>query len=96
MEELYDKIDNLKKALDETNVIKEIKQMTEEIKENQKLKALIEKYNKMQDERIKEQIINNKEYREYKHQETELNLLILEINQKLKSITKKDKCGLWK
>ena len=58
--------------------------------------TLIEKYNYTQDERIKEKIISNEEFREYKHQETELNLLILEINQELKKITKKDKCGLWK
>ena len=39
-------------------------------------------------------IISNEEFMEYKHHETELNLLILEINQELKKITKKDKCGL--
>lgn len=54
----------------------------------------IEKYNYSKDERIKEEILKNNVFREYKHQEAELNILILEINQELKKITKKDKCGL--
>lgn len=96
MEELYEKIDNLKKTLDETSTVKEIKKLTEEINKNKDLLALIEKYNYTQDERIKEKIINNEQFKNYKHHETKLNLLILEINQELKKITKKDKCGLWK
>lgn len=96
MEELYIKLDNLKQALDDTETIKEIKRLTKKINKNKELLELIEKYNYTQDERIKEKIISNEEFREYKHQETELNLLILEINQELKKITKKDKCGLWK
>ena len=94
MEELYIKLDNLKQALDETETIKEIKRLTAKISKNKELLGLIEKYNYTQDERIKEQIISNEEFTEYKHHETELNLLILEINQELKKITKKDKCGL--
>lgn len=94
MEDLYVKLDNLKQVLDETKTIKEIKRLTKKISENKELLELIEKYNYTQDERIKEQIISNEEFMEYKHHETELNLLILEINQELKKITKKDKCGL--
>lgn len=94
MEELYVKINNLKQTLDDTKTIKEIKRLTKKINENKELLELIEKYNYTQDERIKEQIISNEEFMEYKHHETELNLLILEINQELKKITKKDKCGL--
>lgn len=94
MEELYIKLDNLKQALDDTETIKEIKRLTKKINKNKELLELIEKYNYTQDERIKEKIISNEEFREYKRQETELNLLILEINQELKKITKKDKCGL--
>ena len=72
----------------------QIKQLTKKINENKELITLIEKYNNTQDERIKQQIINNKEFIEYKQQETEFNLLILEINQELKKITKKENCGL--
>ena len=94
MEELYIKLDNLKLALDETKTIQEIKRLTKKISKNKELLELIEKYNYTQDERIKDKIISNEEFMEYKQQETELNLLILEINQELKKITKKDKCGL--
>ena len=94
MEELYIKLDNLKLALDETKTIQEIKRLTKKISKNKELLELIEKYNYTQDERTKEKIISNEEFMEYKQQETELNLLILEINQELKKITKKDKCGL--
>ena len=94
MEELYIKLDNLKHALDETKTIQEIKRLTKKISKNKELLELIEKYNYTQDERIKKKKISNEEFMEYKQQETELNLLILEINQELKKITKKDKCGL--
>lgn len=94
MEKLLEKLDKLKKELDETECVKEIRKLNKKIKNDKELITLIEKYNYTKDERIKEQIINNKLYREYKHQEAELNFLILEINQALKSITKKDKCGL--
>ena len=53
MEELYEKIDNLKKTLDETSTIKEIKRLTKEISKNKELIELIEKYRYTQDERIK-------------------------------------------
>ena len=94
MEELYVKLDNLKKVLDETETVRELKRLTKKLSENKRLLELIEKYNYTQDERIKEQIIKDEEFIEYKHHETELNFLILEINRELKQITKKDKCGL--
>ena len=94
MEELYDKIENLKKALDDTDTIKQIKILTKKIFKDKELMSLIETYKITQDERIKEKIISNETFREYKHEEAELNFLILEINQELNKITKKDKCGL--
>ena len=94
MEELYEKIDNLKNELDELACIKELKQLQKEVMSNKELISLIENYYLTKDERIKENIINNELYRKYKSKETELNILILEINSRLKAITKKDKCGL--
>lgn len=94
MEKLYDKLDNLKKTLDESETITKLKELSKEINNNQELVSLIEKYNITHDERIKEEILNYDIFLKYKHQETELNFLILEINQELKKITKKDKCGL--
>lgn len=94
MEKLYEKLNALKDALDETEVVKTLKQLNEKVSQDKKLLDLIKKYNYTKDERIKEQIISNNLFKEYKHNETDLNLLILEINQELKKITKKDKCGL--
>ena len=94
MEKLLEKINILKETLDETETIKEIKRLNKELENNQDLLSLIKEYNYTQDERLKEQIIKNELFKKYKHQEAELNFLILEINQELKKITKKDKCGL--
>lgn len=94
MEELIEKLEVLKKDLDETICVKKIKTLVKEIKQDKELITLIEKYNYTKDERIREKILENQLYREYKHQEAELNFLILEINQSLKSIIKKDKRGL--
>lgn len=94
MEKLYEKIDKLKECLNETKCVIEIKRLLKEINDDKDLINMIEEYNKTEDERIRNKILNNKLFREYKHQEAELNLLILQINQRLKSITKKDKCGL--
>ncbi len=94
MEELYEKVNNLKDVLNDNEIIKEIKKLNKEVTNNKDLLGLIKKYNYTKDERIKQQIISNDLFQKYKHQETELNLLILEINQELKKITKKDKCGL--
>ena len=94
MEKLYEKIDNLKEVLNETETIKKIKKTTQNIMQDQELLKQIEDYNYTKDERIKDKILNNQKFREYKHQEAELNLLILEINAQLKQIIKKDKCDL--
>ena len=94
MEKLYEKIDNLKEVLNETETIKKIKEATQNIMQDQELLKQIEDYNYTKDERLKEKILNNQKFREYKNQEAELNLLILEINAQLKQIIKKDKCGL--
>ncbi len=94
MEELYIKIDNLKRVLDETHCIKKIKELNKELTLDNTLNSLVETYQLTKDIKVKEQIITNDLYKRYKHQEAELNLMILEINQELKKIKQKDKCGL--
>ena len=66
MEELIEKIEKLKKELDNTEQV----------------------------QKIKEEIYKNNLYQEYKKSETELNILILQINNELKKINNKGKCGL--
>lgn len=94
MEQLLEKINQLKEILDETEIVKNYKKIQKEVLSNKEILKLIEKYEYTKDERIKEQIINNNLYKKYKREEAELNILILEINSKLKEIIKKDKCGL--
>lgn len=92
MEELIEKVDILKKNLDQENIIKEIKELNKRVKNDEDLLSLIKNYHTTKDENIKKQILENSLFREYKEKETELNILILELNKRLKEITKKDKC----
>lgn len=94
MEELLEKLAYLKAALDDTDCIKQIRRLNVLINNDQSLRSLIENYKSTNDERIREQIIKNALFREYKHEEAELNLLILEINKELKQITKRGQCNL--
>jgi len=89
MEELIEKVNELKLELDNTKEIKELKSINNEIMKDKELLEDIKKYNETQDESIKERIINHKLFREYKHRENEVNFLILEINKKLKEINNK-------
>ena len=89
MNELIEKLEGLKKELDNTNQIKELKEYSRRIQKNKKLLEKIKQYQETKDERIKEEISQNQEFREYKKKETEVNLLIMEINQKLKEINPK-------
>ena len=92
MNELIDKVDNLKKALDEEKEIIKLKEINELIMKDKELLKDIEEYNLKHDEQIKNRIINNKLFREYKHSEAECNYIILEINKRLKEINNKGKC----
>ena len=92
MNDLIDKVENLKEALNDTKQVKEIKDINKLIMNDKELLELIKKYNETQDEDIKSKILNNELFKDYKDKETELNILILEINSKLKEISNKGKC----
>lgn len=92
MNDLIDKVENLKEALNDTKQVKEIKDINKLIMNDKELLELIKKYNETQDEDIKTKILNNELFIDYKDKETELNILILEINSKLKEISNKGKC----
>lgn len=94
MEQLLEKLNQVKDTLDKTEIIKNYKKIQKEILSNKEIIELIKQYEYTKDERIKEKVTNNDLYKKYKHEETEINILILEINNKLKDIIKKDKCDL--
>lgn len=94
MEELYEKLNNLKESLTASNAVATIKKLNQELAKNEELLNLIAEYNTAPSEDLKGKISSNEFYQEYQFHEAELNFLILEINNELKKITKKDKCGL--
>lgn len=94
MEELLKKIEQLKKEISKDKRVIEIKKLNEKLNQEKSIIDLIEKYNITKDENIKKKILENQLFREYKQAETELNILILEINKELKTITNKGKCSL--
>lgn len=86
MEEFYNKVNNLIDKIDESILVKEIKELNKKVENDSKLKDLLKQYHLTQDESIKEQIISNDLFQEFKSKETDLNILIMSINQKLKKI----------
>lgn len=94
MEELLERIAELKESLNNTSEVKKIKELNEEINNCKTLQEKIKKYHETKNQKLKEEIYSNNLYKEYKQAETELNILILRINNELKKINSKGKCGL--
>lgn len=92
MDDLIGKVDNLINSIDNTKQVQEIKKINEEIMKDEELMKMIRKYQENGSEDLKKEIINNKLFSDYKDKETELNILILELNKKLKRINDKGKC----
>lgn len=94
MEELLDKIEKLKEELDKEEKIILIKKQLEIIMKNKELINKINNYKKNNNEELKHEIYKNKDFIKYKELENEINLLIFEINSKLKKISKKGNCKI--
>ena len=92
MEELIEKTKNLISNIDKLDQVKKIKSLNKKILNDHKLRKLIEKYDYCKDENLKRSIIDNKIFKEYKLNETDINLLIMDINSRLKSINGKKGC----
>jgi cell fate (sporulation/competence/biofilm development) regulator YmcA (YheA/YmcA/DUF963 family) len=91
MEKLVEKLSSLKEELDQTELVNDIKKLNEEISNNSELLKLLDDYKIKPTEENKNKIIQNVLFQKYKEKETDVNLLIMEINQKLKQISNKDK-----
>ena len=96
MEELIVRVNNLIDKIDNSDIVKDIKISNERVMNDKSLLKLLEEYNKTQDEKIKRKIISNDLFQEYKLKETDLNIMIMSINQKLKAISKERSCKRWK
>ena len=94
MNELIDLVDDLKKELDNTTEVKEIKELQKEVERDDNLLSLIEKYNLTKDEKLKEEILSSKLLKNYKDKEINLNILIMSINKELKKIKGDKSCNL--
>ena len=92
MKELIEKVEDFKIELDNTREVKHIKELNNKLNDNKELIDKIKKYNDTLDEKLKNEIIENEFFKEYKLSENEINFLILEINSKLKTISQKGKC----
>ncbi len=92
MEELILLVDNLIKSIDDTTLVSEIKELNKELLKDQELMKLLEEYKYNKSDSLKEKIISNDLFYKYKEKETDLNILIMSINQRLKSISSKDGC----
>lgn len=94
MEKLIEKVEYLKTSLDNNEDVKKIKQLNKIINEDKELLKLLVEYSKTKSNQIKEKIISNPNFRKYKEQETNINIIILELNQRLKEIIDKGKCSV--
>lgn len=92
MEELIEKTNNLIREIDKLSQVKRIKSLNKEISKDRELSDLIHTYQINHDENLKRRILDNKLFKEYKVNETDINLLIMDINSRLKSINGKKGC----
>lgn len=85
---LYTLIKKMEDNLDKEIVIKELKKSYLAVKNDKELIDVIKKYKNTNDNKIKEKILNNKNYQRVKQLEGQLGFIILNINKQLKQIIK--------
>lgn len=86
MEELIEKLDNLKKSVYDTQEVQEYLQAKKVLFSDKLLIDKLERYHENFDIKLKEEIIKSPSFLTYKEKETAVNLLILEINQEFRKI----------
>ena len=86
MKELDEKLEQLKKEISKTEIVLNLQEKKQEILKDKELIKKIEKYHKLPSEKLKDEITSSSSFLAYKELETKLNLMILDINQKLKRI----------
>lgn len=91
MEKLIEKVNNLKSLLDESDEVIRIRELNKKLDDEEFLR-LIDEFKVTKNMEVKNKILSNEEFVEYKELENKINLLILKINQELKKISSKGKC----
>ncbi len=92
MNELLDKLDNLKDELDASSMVMDIRSLLKRIEEDTELSSMLKDYQVRPNDELKNKILESDLFQEYKIKETVLNLFIMEVNQRLGKITKKGGC----
>ena len=92
MNELMDQLDNLKDELDTSTMVMDIRSLLKRIEEDTKLSSMLKDYQVRPNDELKNKILASDLFQEFKIKETELNLFIMEVNQRLGKITKKGGC----
>ena len=93
MNELIDKVENLKRSLDESAEVQSLLRLNKEIMKDKDLLSKIKEYQINPKESLKQEIIKKPLFLKYKEKETDLNVLILMINQELKKLKDKGSCN---
>ncbi len=94
MEELIEKLENLKNELNDTAEVVRVKDLNLKIKDAHELQTKLSEYKRTNSEKLKKEIYTDNLYQEYKEAETDLNILIMQINKSLRKVNSKGKCGL--
>lgn len=95
--EINDQINNLIEILDKDERIIKLKKKKETLISNQTLIKDLEKLRNLdiysnEYKQLKQKLFENPDFIEFKQLENEINLLILEINQKLNTLTNERSC----
>lgn len=97
MEQIEKKIEELLEILENDKIVLDLKKCKQKLLNNQDFLDKIKKLQQLDiysDEykNLKIELFKNPDFIEFKHLENEINLLILEINQKLKTLTNERSC----
>lgn len=86
MKELMEKLEQLKNEISNEDVVRKYLEAKKEIFNDKELISKIEEYNRSFSTKLKQEIMNSPSFLSYKEKETDVNVLILAINQKFKEL----------
>ena len=86
------RVDNLTKELDSSSLVLSLKDALKKVKKDKKLVSLLEEYSTYPKDEIKRQILENETFQDFKIKETDLNLFVMKLNQRLKVVSDRGNC----